>query len=83
MLNDLLPDGNYYRFNPPLVEECAMDEVNPEKLANLVADAHAYIRRNQFKFEQAATLLLRKRSLAQRMLDYVHLQSQVMGVVQN
>lgn len=43
-MNDLLPAGHYYRFNPPLMEECAMDEINTDKLDNLVVDTHAYIR---------------------------------------
>ncbi|CAG9135674.1 unnamed protein product [Plutella xylostella] len=82
VLNDLLAPGTYYRFNPPLMEECAMDEINPDKLRNLVLDTQAYIRRNQHKFEQAAMMLSRKRSVAQKVLDYVSLQSQIMGVVQ-
>ncbi|KAI8423802.1 hypothetical protein MSG28_012813 [Choristoneura fumiferana] len=57
VLNDLLSPGSYYRFNPPLMDECAMDEINPEKLNNLVIDTQAYIRRNQHKFEQAAAML--------------------------
>ncbi|XP_049881276.1 calcium-independent phospholipase A2-gamma-like [Pectinophora gossypiella] len=83
VLNDLLPPGTYFRFNPPLMQECAMDEINPEKLANLVTDTNAYIRRNQHKFEQAAAMLIRKRTITQRIMDYVHYQSQITGVIQN
>ncbi|XP_048004491.1 calcium-independent phospholipase A2-gamma-like [Leguminivora glycinivorella] len=81
VLNDLLPPGSYYRFNPPLMEECAMDEINPEKLNNLVTDTQAYIRRNQHKFQQAAAMLVRKRTIAQKVMDFVDYQSQIMGVV--
>lgn len=44
VMNDLLPPGSYYRFNPPLMAECAMDEIDSDKLDNLVVDAQAYIR---------------------------------------
>lgn len=83
VINDLLPPGSYYRFNPPLMEECTMDEVNPDKLNNLLTDTHAYIRRNNYKFEQAAAELMRKRSLTQKVVDYVTYKSQLMGVVQS
>ncbi|XP_050356706.1 calcium-independent phospholipase A2-gamma-like [Nymphalis io] len=80
VLNDLLPPGNYYRFNPPLMEECAMDEINPEKLQSMITDTMAYIRRNQHKFEQAAAMLVRKRTITQKVMDYVHYRSQLMGI---
>lgn len=44
VMNDLLPAGSYYRFNPPLMQECAMDEIDTAKLDNLVVDTQAYIR---------------------------------------
>ncbi|XP_047510185.1 calcium-independent phospholipase A2-gamma-like [Pieris napi] len=81
-LNDLLPPGSYYRFNPPLHEECAMDEINPEKLKNMITDTNAYIRRNQHKFEQAAAMLVRKRTVAQRVFDFVEHRAQLMGISQ-
>lgn len=65
------------------MEECTMDEVNPDKLNNLLTDTHAYIRRNNYKFEQAAAELMRKRSLTQKVVDYVTYKSQLMGVVQS
>ncbi|KAI5644699.1 patatin-like phospholipase domain-containing protein [Phthorimaea operculella] len=81
MLNDLLPPGTYFRFNPPLMQECAMDEIDPQKLNNLIIDTHSYIRRNQHKFEQAARMIVRKRTIPQRIMDFVDYQSQIMGVV--
>ncbi|CAG9568700.1 unnamed protein product [Danaus chrysippus] len=80
VMNDLLPPGNYYRFNPPLMEECAMDEINPEKLQNMITDTMAYIRRNQHKFEQAAAMLVRKRTATQKIMDYLTHRSQLMGI---
>ncbi|KAJ2944968.1 hypothetical protein O0L34_g1865 [Tuta absoluta] len=81
VLNDLLPPGTYFRFNPPLMQECAMDEIDPQKLNNLIIDTNSYIRRNQHKFEQAARMLVRKRTIPQRVMDFVNYQSQIMGVV--
>ncbi|XP_072946571.1 calcium-independent phospholipase A2-gamma-like [Epargyreus clarus] len=83
VLNDLLPPGSYFRFNPPLMEECAMDEINPEKLNSMIVDTNAYIRRNQHKFEQAAAMLIRQRSILQRLGDYVQHRSLLMGLNQS
>lgn len=83
VMNDLLPAGSYYRFNPPLMEECAMDEINPQKLDNLVVDTHAYIRRNQHKFEQAAAMLTRRRGPLQRVLDAVTHRARLAGLTQH
>ncbi|CAK1547744.1 unnamed protein product [Leptosia nina] len=81
-LNDLLPPGTYYRFNPPLHEECAMDEINPEKIKNMITDTNAYIRRNQHKFEQAAAMLVRKRTTLQKVMDFVEHRAHLMGISQ-
>ncbi|XP_004933596.1 calcium-independent phospholipase A2-gamma [Bombyx mori] len=82
VVSELLPPGSYYRFNPPLMQECAMDEIDPEKLASLLTDTNDYIRRNQHKFERAAAMLTRKRGLVQRAADYVRHKRQIMGLVQ-
>lgn len=83
VMNDLLPAGSYYRFNPPLMQECAMDEIDSAKLDNLVVDTQAYIRRNQHKFEQAAAMLTRRRGVAQRVLDYASRRATLAGATQH
>ncbi|CAF4872507.1 unnamed protein product [Pieris macdunnoughi] len=45
-------------------------------------DTNAYIRRNQHKFEQAAAMLVRKRTVAQRVFDFVEHRAQLMGISQ-
>ncbi|XP_063834103.1 calcium-independent phospholipase A2-gamma-like [Ostrinia nubilalis] len=80
VLNDLLPGGNYFRFNPPLMSPCAMDEVDDGRLQDMLRDARAYTRRNQHKFQQAAERLTAKRSVAQRVADYASHQALLMGV---
>ncbi|KAL0860736.1 hypothetical protein ABMA27_010066 [Loxostege sticticalis] len=80
VLNDLLPGGGYFRFNPPLMNECAMDEVDGAKLDDMLRDTHAYVRRNQHKFQQAAERLTQKRTIAQKVVDYTQHQALLMGV---
>lgn len=80
MLNDLLPDHIYYRFNPYLTEMLTMVEIRPEKVAQLEEDAAMYIRRNEEKFEQAAKALLEKRKVTQKAADWITLQRQILGL---
>lgn len=80
MLNDLLPDHIYYRFNPYLTEMLTMVEIRPEKIALLEEDAAMYIRRNEEKFEEAAKALLEKRKVTQKAADWITLQRQVLGL---
>ncbi|XP_053620383.1 calcium-independent phospholipase A2-gamma-like [Plodia interpunctella] len=80
MLNDLLPAESYFRFNPPLMAPCAMDEVDDRKLAALRADTEAYIRRNQHKFERAAARLTRPRPLHRRLQDALRRRALLLGL---
>lgn len=81
VLNDLLPEGSYFRFNPPLMQECAMDEIDAAKLDSMVVDTAAYIRRNQYKFQRAAAMLARPRPLLQRAIDLATHRAQLAGAV--
>lgn len=80
MLNDLLPDHAYYRFNPYLTEMLTMVEIRPEKISQLEQDAKMYIRRNEDKFEQVAKILLQKKSTSQSILDWIKLQKYTLGI---
>ncbi|XP_057329635.1 calcium-independent phospholipase A2-gamma-like isoform X4 [Microplitis mediator] len=79
VLNDLLPDDVYYRFNPYLTEMVSMDDVRPDKMALLEQDAQMYIRKNEDKFNQAATALSQERLLSQKAMDWVKLQKEIIG----
>ncbi|XP_046828933.1 calcium-independent phospholipase A2-gamma-like isoform X2 [Vespa crabro] len=80
MLNDLLPDHVYFRFNPYLTEMLSMVEIRPEKVSQLEQDARMYIRRNEEKFEKAAMALSQTRSMQQKLLDWITLQKRIAGL---
>ncbi|CAK9812150.1 Calcium-independent phospholipase A2-gamma [Anthophora plagiata] len=80
MLNDLLPEHVYFRFNPYLTEMLSMVEIRPEKINQLEQDARMYIRRNEEKFQKAAQVLLQKRKIQQKIMDWIALQRKVSGL---
>ena len=80
MLNDLLPDHIYFRFNPYLTEMLSMVEIRPDKISQMEQDARMYIRRNEEKFQKAATALLEKRQIQQKVIDWIILQRQLSGL---
>lgn len=51
-----------------------MVEIRPEKITQLEQDAKMYIRRNEEKFQKAAEVLLQKRRLQQKIMDWITLQ---------
>ena len=66
ILKDLLPRSTYYRFNPELTEDIAIDESKPEKLEQLVQDANDYIRDSNELLNLAALCLTAKKQPHQR-----------------
>ena len=71
LLQDLLPEGTYFRMNPTLSEWLGLDENRPEKLDQLKTDAVMYVRKNEHKMKEAAEAIVRQRSGVQRASDYV------------
>jgi len=57
VLHDLLPPKVYYRFNPYLSEVHGLDETDPLRWSHMLDDVDMYLRKNQFKIDQAATTL--------------------------
>lgn len=80
MLNDLLPEHVYFRFNPYLTEMLSMVEIRPEKISQLEQDAKMYIRRNEEKFQKAAKVLLERKQIPHKFLDWIRLQKQIYGL---
>ncbi|XP_053984774.1 calcium-independent phospholipase A2-gamma-like isoform X2 [Hylaeus volcanicus] len=80
MLNDLLPEHVYFRFNPYLTEMLSMVEIRPEKITQLEQDAKMYIRRNEEKFQKAAKVLLERRQIQQKVMDWIVLQKEISGL---
>ncbi|XP_026462387.1 calcium-independent phospholipase A2-gamma-like [Ctenocephalides felis] len=78
-LNDLLPSGTYFRFNPYLTEMLTMVETRPEKVAQLELDAAIYMRKNEDKFLRAAEALCQSKPVSQKLTDWVRLQAHVVG----
>lgn len=77
MLNDLLPDHAYYRFNPYLSEMLTMVEIRPNKIEQLEQDVAMYIRRNEEKFQQAAEVLVQTKPTSQKIQDWVRMQKKM------
>lgn len=73
-VQDLLPSGAYFRFNPYLSERITLDENRAEKLDQLKQDAQMYLRRNSEKFSSAVESLSRRRGRIQRFQDWLRLQ---------
>ncbi|XP_001601278.2 calcium-independent phospholipase A2-gamma isoform X2 [Nasonia vitripennis] len=80
MLNDLLPDHVYYRFNPYLTEMLTMTEIRPEKISQLEQDAAMYIRRNEEKFQKAAKVIMQQKTPSQSVVDWAKLQKNILGI---
>lgn len=72
-VQDLLPSGAYFRFNPYLSERITLDETRAEKLDQLKQDAQMYLRRNSEKFGYAVASLLKPRSTVRKLEDWLRL----------
>ncbi|KAJ8046693.1 Calcium-independent phospholipase A2-gamma [Holothuria leucospilota] len=77
ILQDLLPAGKYFRFNPILSEEFLLDENRPEKLEKMQSEAREYLARNELKLTQATGVLTREKSLLDKAGDWIALQKKM------
>lgn len=71
ILSDLMPPGNYFRFNPYLTEMISMTECRDDKLRLIENDALMYFRRNEDKFEELAERLVQPRSSISLVNDFI------------
>ena len=70
VLQDLLPDSVYFRFNPELSEDISIDERRPQKLELMSKDASSYLARERERMEKAAVCLMQQRTAQQKTLDW-------------
>ncbi|XP_026996720.1 calcium-independent phospholipase A2-gamma [Tachysurus fulvidraco] len=77
MLDALLPPNTYFRFNPYMTEDVALDESRSEKLNQLQAEGVRYLERNEEKLKQAVVTLTKEKSSAQRLLECLRVKSQM------
>ncbi|KAG8179373.1 hypothetical protein JTE90_012071 [Oedothorax gibbosus] len=73
-LNDLLTPDTYFRINPYLTEFLNLDENREEKLDQMKRDAQMYLRRNEYKFSNAAKALTINRSYLKHAKDWLRFQ---------
>uniref|UniRef100_A0A8C8GVZ4 PNPLA domain-containing protein n=1 Tax=Oncorhynchus tshawytscha TaxID=74940 RepID=A0A8C8GVZ4_ONCTS len=73
MLDALLPPDSYFRFNPYINEDIALDESRGEKLNLLQAEGLRYLDRNQEKLQKAARILTRDKTTVQRLTEWAKL----------
>ncbi|KAK3526672.1 hypothetical protein QTP70_030881, partial [Hemibagrus guttatus] len=79
MLDALLPPNTYFRFNPYMTEDVALDESRSEKLNQLQAEGVRYLERNEEKLKQAVRTLTQEKSSAQGLLEWLRLKSHMYG----
>ncbi|KAM9388553.1 calcium-independent phospholipase A2-gamma isoform 2-T5 [Phaethornis superciliosus] len=75
MLDALLPPDTYFRFNPLMNEEIALDESRKEKLNQLQTDGIRYLERNEEKLRKAAKTLTQQKTTVQRLHDWLRLKA--------
>ncbi|XP_070828940.1 calcium-independent phospholipase A2-gamma-like isoform X1 [Chaetodon trifascialis] len=75
MLDAFLPPDTYFRFNPYMSEDIAMDENRQEKLNLLQAEGIRYLERNEEKLKKVTRILTREKSSVQRMAEWARLRA--------
>ncbi|XP_062990090.1 calcium-independent phospholipase A2-gamma [Elgaria multicarinata webbii] len=75
MLDALLPPDTYFRFNPLMNEDIALDENRKEKLNQLQMDGIQYLERNEEKLKKAAKILTQEKTTFQRLNDWMKLKA--------
>ncbi|XP_076863337.1 calcium-independent phospholipase A2-gamma isoform X2 [Brachyhypopomus gauderio] len=79
MLDALLPPHTYFRFNPYVPEDVALDERRGERLTWLQAQGQRYLERNHQKLTRAVRTLTRDKSATQSLLQWLRLRMHMYG----
>ncbi|XP_034032018.1 calcium-independent phospholipase A2-gamma-like isoform X2 [Thalassophryne amazonica] len=75
MLDAFLPSDTYFRFNPYINEEIALDESRQEKLNMLQAECIRYLERNEEKLKKVACILNRDKGSMQKVAEWARLRA--------
>ena len=77
ILQDLLPEGTYFRFNPTISEDFPLDESRPEKLNQMQVEAQDYLANNKNKLDEVTEQLSLPKTPFQTAQDWVKLQKKL------
>lgn len=75
MLDAFLPPNAYYRFNPYMSEDIAMDDSRQERLKQLESEGLRYLGRNEEKLKKVSRILTREKSSVQTLADWTRLKA--------
>lgn len=75
MLDAFLPPDTYYRFNPYMSEDIAMDDSRQERLKQLQTEGLRYLGRNEEKLKKASRILTREKSSVQMLAEWARLKA--------
>lgn len=75
MLDAFLPPNTYYRFNPYMSEDIAMDDSRQERLRQLQSEGSRYLDRNEEKLKKASHVLSREKSSVQMLAEWGRLRA--------
>lgn len=75
MLDAFLPPNTYYRFNPYMSEDIAMDDSRQERLRQLQSEGSRYLDRNEEKLKKVSHVLSRGKSSVQMLAEWARLRA--------
>lgn len=75
MLDAFLPPNTYYRFNPYMSEDIAMDDSRQERLRQLQSEGSRYLDRNEEKLKKVSHVLSREKSSVQMLAEWARLRA--------
>uniref|UniRef100_A0A674MUN5 Calcium-independent phospholipase A2-gamma-like n=1 Tax=Takifugu rubripes TaxID=31033 RepID=A0A674MUN5_TAKRU len=75
MLDAFLPPDTYYRFNPYMSEDIAMDDSRQERLTQLQTEGLRYLGRNEEKLKKVSRILTREKSSVQMLAEWARLKA--------
>lgn len=75
MLDAFLSPDTYYRFNPYMSEDIAMDDSRQERLEQLQTEGLRYLGRNEEKLKKVSRILTREKGSVQMLAEWARLKA--------